>query len=146
MVGYACLKEKMERNVFTYGSLMFDRVWSLVVNGAYRNTGAKLYRYRRKKVCHETYPALIPGVEQDMVEGVVYLGVSAEDVGKLDVFEGKYYSRDTVQCELPDGKMITACVYVFKKRYRDLLTDEDWDPDWFARVGIHTFLDDYEGF
>lgn len=135
----------MNFNVFTYGSLMFDQVWSQVVRGTYDKTDAKLYGYTRKGVINETYPAVVPGEGKNFVAGKLYLDVSKNDIQLLDTFEGEYYQRKVSECDLPDNRITRAYVYVFKEEYRNLLTDEDWDPFWFSKVGLRAFLDEYRG-
>ena len=75
-------------NIFTYGSLMFERVWTVVVAGTYRKTNARLFGYQRRKIRGEAYPALVPGTADDWVDGVVYLDVGQRDAVRLDRFEG----------------------------------------------------------
>ncbi len=109
-------------------------------------SGATLYGYKRRKIRGAIYPALLPGTEADSVDGIIYLNVSRSDTERLDEFEGEHYQKQMAECELSDGSSITAGVYVFKQEYRNLIEDEDWDPDWFSKVAIHLFLTEYEGF
>ena len=136
----------MTVHVLTYGSLMFDRVWSKVVGGVYKKSGATLYGYKRRKIRGAIYPALLPGTEADYVDGTIYLNVCRSDTKILDEFEGEQYQKEMAECELSDGSSIIASVYVFKEKYRDLIKDEEWDPAWFSEVAIHLFLTEYEGF
>jgi gamma-glutamylcyclotransferase (GGCT)/AIG2-like uncharacterized protein YtfP len=112
----------------------------------YEKAGARLYGYKRRKIRGEIYPTVLPATSGDYVDGVVYLNVSKRDLKTLDTFEGECYQKEMAECGLTDGGTITAWVYVFKERYRDLVEDEPWDPVWFSEDGIHTFLDRYEGF
>jgi gamma-glutamylcyclotransferase (GGCT)/AIG2-like uncharacterized protein YtfP len=137
---------RMSVHVFTYGSLMFDRVWSKVVGGKYEKVGARLYGYKRRKIRGEIYPTVLPGASGDYVDGIIYLNVSKSDVKTLDTFEGEYYQKEMAECGLSDGGNIAAWVYVFKERYRNLVEDEPWDPVGFLEDGIHTFFASYEGF
>ena len=133
-------------NIFTYGSLMFDRVWTVVVAGAYRKTNARLFGYQRRQIRGEAYPALIPGAADDQVDGVVYLDVVQRNAVRLDRFEGAYYSKKKEICSLPDGSRISAWVYVFKEKFADLVEPQTWDPDWFKKNDIHTFMAAYQGY
>jgi gamma-glutamylcyclotransferase (GGCT)/AIG2-like uncharacterized protein YtfP len=60
-------------NVFTYGSLMFDAVWSRVVRGHYRSAEAILSGYRMLSIREESFPAMIQDIAEDQVVGKVYL-------------------------------------------------------------------------
>ena len=131
-------------HVFTYGSLMFDQVWSKVVDGKYEKVAARLYGYKRRKILGEIYPTLLRGTSRDNVDGIIYLNVSKSDVKILDTFEGEYYQKEMAECGLTDGGNISAWVYVFKERYRNLVEDEPWDPVWFLEHGIHAFLADLD--
>jgi gamma-glutamylcyclotransferase (GGCT)/AIG2-like uncharacterized protein YtfP len=133
-------------NIFTYGSLMFNEVWSKVVRGTYEHVDAGLYGYQRKKVKGQAYPCVFPAGSADYVHGKLYRGVVDEDICSLDRFEGEYYQREWKECELSDGSKLPAWVYVFKKQYTYLIGAEDWDPDRFSRVGMYSFLSEYRGF
>ena len=136
----------MSIHVFTYGSLMFDRVWSKVVGDVWGKTDARLYGYKRRKIRGAVYPALVPGIAEDYVDGIVYLNVGKSDIEILDNFEGEHYQKETVECKLTDGSKIIATVYVFKEEHRNLIEDEEWDPIWFSEVGICLFLTEYDVF
>ena len=136
----------MSMHVFTYGSLMFDRVWSKVIGGVYKKSVATLHGYKRRKIRGAIYPALLPGTDVDYVEGIIYLSVNKSDTKILDEFEGEHYQKEMAECELSDGSSIIACVYVFKEQYRYLIEDEEWDPVWFSEVAIQLFSTEYEGF
>jgi gamma-glutamylcyclotransferase (GGCT)/AIG2-like uncharacterized protein YtfP len=133
-------------NIFTYGSLMFERVWTVVVAGTYRKTNARLFGYQRRKIRGEAYPALVPGTADDRVDGVVYLDVGQRDAVRLDRFEGSYYSKKKERCSLPDGSRISAWVYVFKEKFVDIVDPQTWDPEWFEKNDIHTFMASYQGY
>ena len=133
-------------NIFTYGSLMFERVWTVVVAGTYQNTKARLFGYQRRKIRGEAYPALVPGAADDQVDGVVYLNVGHRDAERLDRFEGAYYSKKKESCSLPDGSRISAWVYVFKEEFADLVEDRIWDPVWFEKNGLRAFTASYRGY
>lgn len=136
----------MSMHVFSYGSLMFDRVWSKVVGGIYQKIDARLYGYKRRKIRDKIHPAVLPGTDRDWVDGIIYLNVSENDIKRLDKFEGECYQKEMAECELSERGKIIACVYVFKAQYRNLVEDEQWDPVWFSKIGIHLFLNEYEGF
>ena len=133
-------------NVFTYGTLMYNSVWSLVVRGNYRKTPGVIRGFVRKKVRGATYPAVYPGPEQSMVEGMIYFEVEPNDLLRLDAFEGVYYKRKALRAYLPDGLVCDVWGYVFKNEYRHLTSIEDWDPDWFSTVGLKQFIYNYKGF
>ena len=127
-------------SVFTYGSLMFDPVWSRVVAGSYERCEAILQGYDRKAVRGETYPVLIPSSALSQVQGVVYCNVSSADLARLDHFEGEYYFRKTEQIITKEKKAFPAEVYVLKEEYYNIISHKEWDPVHFCTTGIHFFL------
>jgi len=130
-------------NIFTYGSLMFDQVWCRVVKGDYERCEAVLQGYDRKCVRGEVYPALFPSAPQSQVQGIVYLDISAADLGSLDRFEGDYYFRKTEQVNTREAGIVSAEVYVLKEEYYSILSHQDWDPEYFSSHGIHYFIHSY---
>ena len=134
-------------HVFTYGSLMFDPVWSKVVNDTgYERHEAILQGFERKKVQHEVYPVIVPGAALSQVPGIVYFDVSSDDLERLDHFEGEYYFRKTVQVVTLDARMLTAEAYVLKPEFYGIIAPGEWDPVKFSHSGIHYFMHNYLGF
>ena len=132
-------------HIFTYGSLMFKRVWKEVVSGAYRHYPGTVSGFIRRSILNEHYPALLPGPVNSTVTGVLYLDIDSEDLSRLDEFEGSYYERRIVQV-MTDNNIFAAEAYVLKDSYRHIATDTDWDPEKFKDQGINLFLGSYFGF
>ena len=133
-------------NIFAYGSLMFEQVWAVVAKGSYATTKARLFGYQRRKIKGETYPALIPGSPDDIVDGVIYLDVDAIDRDRLDRFEGMYYAKKLETFTISCTRKLSAYVYVFKQDFNALVEEESWSPKWFEKVGIHKFMAAYSGY
>ncbi len=127
----------MSRSVFTYGSLMFTEVWSLVVAGRYRAADARLDRHARCSVVDQTYPGMVLSPDAQ-VAGVVYFDVDDADVARLDHFEGDDYRRDRVTVTLADGTTTAAETYVYL--HVDRLLAAPWEPHAFA---LQRFIDTY---
>jgi len=130
-------------NVFTYGSLMFDPVWSRVVESCYDRRTAILQGYDRKAVRGEFFPVIVPSAPCSRVEGLVYLNVSASDLARLDRFEGEYYYRKAEQVAAPDMTILPAEIYVLKEEYYAVISPREWDPVHFSTTGIHYFMHHY---
>jgi hypothetical protein len=125
---------------------MYPEVLNRVVSGTYLSTPATLQGYLRRKVLHEDYPAIIPGVHDCFVEGVLYLDFNRDDLVRLDRFEGEYYARHSVEVLLPSGERQLAETYVMHESYRHLLSGREWNPETFEKQGIQRFLKKYIGF
>jgi gamma-glutamylcyclotransferase (GGCT)/AIG2-like uncharacterized protein YtfP len=130
-------------NIFTYGSLMYDRVWSRVVSQTYRKKLGVVQSFQRLKVANEQYPGLIKGDGE--VEGVVYFDISAQDLARLDNFEGKLYQREEVKVMCADGTEVVAFVYVIRDEFKEVLGGE-WPKEEFEHKGLAEFEARYVGF
>jgi gamma-glutamylcyclotransferase (GGCT)/AIG2-like uncharacterized protein YtfP len=130
-------------NVFTYGSLMFNPVWSRVVAGSYERCEGLLQGYDRKAVRGEIYPVLIPSSPPSLVQGIIYFNVSSSDLARLDHFEGEYYVRKTEQIITESKEIFPAEVYVLKEEYYAIISLKAWDPVHFSTTGIHFFIHRY---
>ena len=133
-------------HLFCYGSLMFIPVWSRVVQGAYERLEGQLRGFQRRGVKGASYPCLISGTHDDVVDGVIYLHVTADDLARLDAFEGELYDRQSAVCLGTDQRSYDVEVYVLKARHRSVATDTGWNVAWFATEGLSQFLGDYQGF
>ena len=134
-------------NIFTYGSLMFPEVWERVVGSNYRASSATLHGYLRRGVRDESYPVIVQQGPESHVDGMLYFGVSTEDLARLDRFEGEYYVRRSVEVITgTENLSLEAFTYVLSGRYRHLLSDREWDPGFFREHDLHRFLADYVGF
>lgn len=129
-------------DLFVYGSLMFDPVWTRVVGQPKTSVPASLSGYRRYAVRDETYPAIL-AQSGAQVAGQLIRGLAAEQLARLDAFEGDDYRRIVVDV-FAEQRLWPAHTYLFLRP--DLLTDQDWDVDGFARSGIDEFMRRYGGF
>ena len=133
-------------HLFTYGSLMFDQVWSLLINHDYQRSYGILNGFIRKAVINEHYPVVFRTSDTDRVEGLLYYNLRDADFRKLDAFEGEFYRRQQETIVLPQGLEIDAEVYVLKNSYLHIASEHAWDPDRFLQEGMRLFIDHYFGF
>jgi gamma-glutamylcyclotransferase (GGCT)/AIG2-like uncharacterized protein YtfP len=133
-------------HLFTYGSLMFEPVWSRVVRGSYVKRTARLHGFTRRKVRGDVYPVIFRSHDEAWVDGVVYLGVCDEDVRRLDLFEGDLYDRQSHTVIVEEAEKLFACAYILKETCIHMSDDLEWNPQWFATNGLPVFLGRYKGF
>jgi len=126
------------RNVFVYGTLMFDEVWQQLSSRRYQKMDVVLADFIRLKVRGEEYPGIVPS-SGNRVPGQLILDVTPDDIQQLDIFEGEYYQREQVNV-LSGNKEYPADTYVFRKKYQSLLSTEEWDADIFKDDGLPSFL------
>ena len=132
-------------NIFVYGSLMFDEVWTALISEPYDNVAARLDGFKRLEVREQEYPGMIEA-QKSVVDGRLVLGVQNADLLVLDRFEGEYYRRAQVVVSANDGRLFDAQTYIFKDDYSYLLGNNEWDVDRFCNNGIKLFLAEYGGF
>ncbi len=133
-------------HVFTYGSLMYEQIWNLVVEGVYQKSTATISGYIRRTVMGEDYPALLSQTGAAATDGILYFNVTGADLCRLDEFEGRYYARKLEPVVVENGSTFSAEVYVFKDRYLHLVSPNEWDPAHFEAVGMSRFIQNYTGF
>ena len=132
------------RHLFVYGSLMFDEVWGRLVKTRYEKLTTELHGYRRLKVKGDFYPGLVKSGNA-ITAGVLILNVKQQDISTLDRFEGEYYKRVSVEIVAKDNEY-RAEVYLFKNKFKHLLTNTEWDVHSFREKNIQLFLARYRGF
>lgn len=129
-------------DVFTYGSLMFDGVWTAVTGARHRCARATVRGFVRRKVAGATFPGIVGGDrERDVVEGLVYFDVGVAELRLLDEFESDFYERRTVLAALADGGGYCGCeAYVVPDANAGLLEARGWDPGEFEREHLASYL------
>ena len=132
-------------HLFTYGSLMFESVWTRLVRGAYASRPARLHGFTRRKVRDDVYPVIFRTHDAEWVDGLVYLDVCAEDLKRLDFFEGEFYDRQS-HTVVAGHERLAADAYVLRDEYLHMTDHAVWDPQWFSREGLSAFLGQYKGF
>jgi gamma-glutamylcyclotransferase (GGCT)/AIG2-like uncharacterized protein YtfP len=130
------------KNVFVYGSLMFDEVWKRLVRRRYAKLEARLPGYKKLDIKGELYPGLVKS-KNSCVDGIVYLKIKNKDLLSLDKYEGKYYQRTPVLVCIHGSETIRADVYLFKKKYKKLLAKSEWDAIKFRTKSLNRFLSTY---
>jgi gamma-glutamylcyclotransferase (GGCT)/AIG2-like uncharacterized protein YtfP len=133
---------KRDTHLFTYGSLMFAPVWRKVAKPHYRTSEETIRGYVRYTVAGEHYPAVIgtPHLPLSTLTGRVYWDIDAEDIARLDRFEGDDYKRVSVQTV--SGQTVSLYLFIASER----LSMKPWDPKAFEENGMKPFLERYAGF
>ena len=132
------------KNLFVYGSLMYDEVWNQIVLGCHEKIKAEIVGYKRLKIKNANYPGLVKGT--GTVQGFVWLNVSQSNIKKLDLFEGEYYKRvEDIATDINNKKIIVN-FYLIQDLYLSILEDIEWDENEFQKNGLDNFLKKYVGF
>jgi gamma-glutamylcyclotransferase (GGCT)/AIG2-like uncharacterized protein YtfP len=132
-------------HIFTYGSLMIPAVMQAVTACHFLSISASLQDYARYRVTGESYPAIV-SEKGALTEGILYFHVDPGSVKRLDDFEGEWYVRIPVKIRTAAGRLLRAESYVFKEKYRNLLSSEEWDVNTFEIKHLKAFMQSYHGF
>jgi gamma-glutamylcyclotransferase (GGCT)/AIG2-like uncharacterized protein YtfP len=134
-------------NVFAYGTLMFPEVWQAVVGRPFAAVGGHVSGFAIYRVRDAVFPGILAATTAGAVQGVVYLDVDDQAVGRLDQFEDDFYERRLVTVACDDGMPRQAEAYVVPDERRGILTNDVWSPGEFvARGDLQRFFQQFQGF
>ena len=114
---------------------------------------AVLSNFKRHRVKHCDYPAIIADVDQSSsVRGTYVQGITAADQWRLDIFEGDQYERVKVRPKLlkangQEGAVVDAETYVWIAPEEELEKGE-WDFEEFRKEKMSRWVgtsEEYEG-
>jgi gamma-glutamylcyclotransferase (GGCT)/AIG2-like uncharacterized protein YtfP len=101
--------------LFTYGTLMLDNMMLKVTKRTSLPQKIKgvVRGYERLAVKGVHYPGVRHAQgEKAIVDGILWQGLSKEDMQRLDTYEGDQYYKETVQVQTDQG-IVSAHIYVF---------------------------------
>jgi gamma-glutamylcyclotransferase (GGCT)/AIG2-like uncharacterized protein YtfP len=113
-----------------------------VTGQTYHGVNARLPGYAIYRVKDVEYPGIIEAPDNE-TSGVLYRGVSDEDLKVLDLFEGELYERRLLKINTEDSKSHHAWVYVISLKNKTYLTKEPWHLKTFMKKGFDTFMKYY---
>ncbi|HEX4413820.1 MAG TPA: gamma-glutamylcyclotransferase family protein [Lacipirellulaceae bacterium] len=134
-------------HVFTYGSLMFPEVWSVVVGREFQTFEGRASGYAIYRVRDAAFPGIVAAGTESIVRGLVYLEVDNESIARLDRFEDDFYDRLEITVDCADGKARQAGAYVVPPKNRHMMTTMPWTAEWFVSSGgLADFIARFQGF
>ncbi|KAL2040716.1 hypothetical protein N7G274_006695 [Stereocaulon virgatum] len=144
-----------DRSAFFYGTLMAPQVLHRVIYGTTTPTPIQISRlkivpallngYMRHRVRQCDYPAIVPSkMPNACVRGTCVQGLSAEDLWRLDLFEGDQYDRVKVRPRLLDESGQEMCeieteTYVWTDKEVGL-EEGEWDFEEFRREKMRRWV------
>ena len=125
--------------VFAYGTLQIPEVMRAVTGGESPAEPARLEGYARYGLAGLSFPGLRlqPGAVTD---GLLYSGIDAAALRRLDEFEDDFYRRETLGVINASGDTVAAEVYVVPPEHYGLLIEQPWDLEEFRRTGLGAFM------
>jgi len=126
------------QHLYTYGTLQVAAIIERIVGRPLAGVPARLDGYARFRVRGRVYPAIVEAAGAE-VSGVLYPGLEAAELDRLDFYEGDLYERREVS--VWEGAVAhRAATYVLRPELRHELTDEPWDMAAFLRDHLDEYL------
>ena len=125
--------------LFCYGTLQYPRLMARVSGLRRHAQPAILDDY----ACYALTAAVYPGIRPEpgaRTSGVIYDGINASGLARLDRFEGNEYVRERVQVQTAGAQRQQAWVYVIHPQLYASLSDRAWDCAWFERHHLAAWL------
>ena len=133
-------------NIFAYGTLMDTDIMRHVSGVSGAGKKGVVTGYSRYRVRGEQYPGIVSD-GNGRVEGILYCGITDNELARLDIFEGDMYRREQVEVQLAEeGAIEKAMAYVIRPEHAHRLTGEPWDFANFLEQGKRLFEEHYCGF
>lgn len=127
-------------HLFTYGTLMFPEVWRRIALREAVSERASLSGFAIYRVKDSIIPGIVQTQDGDCVEGVLYWNLDEEMLFELDAYESEFYSREPVKVTTNSGQTVDCQAYIVPADRHDMLSDERWDADWFAKHKLASYL------
>ena len=127
-----------QHRLYAYGTLQVPQIFAQIVGRPLESRPAVLDGFACFRVVDRVYPAIVraPGSQ---VAGVVYAGLDAGDLERLDAYEGELYERQRLYLSTLGGPL-EAEGYVLRSEHQHLLSRDRWDLEVFHRDHLASYL------
>lgn len=129
----------MAINLFSYGTLMLPAVIGIVCDQTLQGVDASAENFMRVCLKDRIYPGMIQK-EDCITDGILYSGISEEQLKRLDYFEGLEYQRQTITVELPNSKKLVAETYLVAPDNAHLAIERPWNVKEFKDRHLSEYL------
>jgi gamma-glutamylcyclotransferase (GGCT)/AIG2-like uncharacterized protein YtfP len=146
--------------LFVYGTLMAPEVVQTLIGRAPVGRPARLLdrSYARHPVKDHVFPGLIQRVKASMddkdsgdsgVCGILYSDLNADEMVRLDAFEGNEYVKESCQVQLlddemeknnPQGPTVEAILYRWANPVNELDLERSWSYETFRSQHLAMYL------
>lgn len=118
---------------------MLPEVMEIVAGRRFASRPAELRGWRRRRLRGAVYPAVVPA-PGEATAGVLFEGLDARALARLDRFEDEPYERRRLRVTLEGGAERGAFVYVLRPERHALLADEPWEEAEFRARDLERYL------
>lgn len=127
-----------QHRLFAYGTLQVPQIFAHIVGRALESSPATLPGFACFRLVDRVYPGIVPAAG-DRVAGVVYAGLDAGELERLDAYEGELYERQRLRLSTSGGPL-EAHGYVLRSEHRHRLSSHAWDLEAFRRDQLASYL------
>lgn len=128
----------MKSKLFAYGTLQVPEIMTAVAGRLYPAHPACLHGYARYSLKDGSYPGIRPQ-SGALTLGILYTGVDARSLRRLDRYEDDFYRRQTLAVTTSSGETALAQVYVVAPEQYELLASRPWNLDDFMERSLAGF-------
>lgn len=127
-----------KHSLYTYGTLQVGALIGQIVGRPLVGVAARLEGYVRYRVAGRVYPAIVEAAGAE-VPGVVYAELGADDLERLDRYEGGLYARRELPVWVGEDAIV-ASTYVLRPEFEHRLSSEPWELEEFVREHLESYL------
>jgi gamma-glutamylcyclotransferase (GGCT)/AIG2-like uncharacterized protein YtfP len=129
-------------NVFAYGTLMMQEVFTIVTGREHDQIPARVYGFSRYSFRDRVYPAMVASSGADFVDGVIYACLPKDSIEALTDFEDQRYRKITVNAELKESGVKTeAAAFVLPNDSASLIRETEWSLAEFTEKNLESYLE-----
>ena len=133
-------------HLFTYGTLTFNEVMFHLIGRQVFSEKAIVRGYSSFILKGKNFPGLRINKTNSLTKGVLYTGLKDSDWETLDQFEDSFYQREVLSIKLENGSTRDAFTYVIRSENYSILSQHDWNSDYFEEKFLDSYLNMILGF
>jgi gamma-glutamylcyclotransferase (GGCT)/AIG2-like uncharacterized protein YtfP len=129
----------MLNRLFCYGSLCIPEIMLRTIGREIPAEPAVLDDYACYIVRYQYYPAAVP-MAGASIAGLLYSGLTLQELSLLDRYEGTEYRRVRVSVATDAGRQAQAWVYIIRPQYEARLSDRKFNLEEFLKTEAQEYL------
>ncbi len=124
--------------LFAYGTLQLPERLQALIGRVPPGIPAQLAGFRCGLVARADFPGLVPSADSTTA-GLLLAGLTADELQKLDAYEGELYQRVAVHVQTAEG-LFSTWVYQIAPWARSRVTHELWTIEGYRALNGRTRL------
>lgn len=130
----------MTMSFFGYGPLAFEDAASALSGGKLTGRPASVQGYQCSTLSSNGQPGMFPA-ENSSVEGVLFEGITENDMKVLEVFYDSYFEFKPLTVTLRGStETVETQTWIIPDRHSDVMVAEPWNPRKFEKNLLPDFV------